>query len=627
MHIERSDLPIGAGAATPPRHSVLDTLDRRLGLLVEIPTALLVVVEIVILFAGVVSRYVFHSPLIWSDELASILFLWLAMLGAAVAFRRSEHMRMTALVAGSRPAVRAYLETLAICSALAFLVLVAPPALEYAYEESFITTPALEISNSWRAAALPVGIGLMAAFALLQLARVRDRRILLAALVSVALVIAGLWLLQPWLRQLGNLNLIIFFVLVAGSCVLAGVPIAFAFGLSVLGYLALTTHTPLMVLVGRMDEGMSHLILLAVPLFVFLGLLIEMTGMARAMVGFLANLLGHVRGGLNYVLIGAMYLVSGISGSKAADMAAVAPVLFPEMKARGAKPGDLVALLSATGAQTETIPPSLVLITIGSVTGVSIAALFTGGMLPSAVLAVTLSALVWWRYRHEDLRHVQKARLPEILRSFVVALPALALPFVIRAAVVEGIATATEVSTIGIVYATVVGLLIYRQFDWRRLRPMLIETASLSGAILFIIGTATGMAWGLTQSGFSRSLAAAMTGLPGGAASFIAVSIIAFMVLGSVLEGIPAIVLFGPLLFPIAQAVGVHEVHYAMIVILAMGIGLFAPPFGVGYYAACAIGRVDPAEGVKPILGYMLALLVGLIVVAAVPWISIGFIK
>jgi TRAP-type C4-dicarboxylate transport system permease large subunit len=197
---------------------------------------------------------------------------------------------------------------------------------------------------------------------------------------------------------------------------------------------------------------------------------------------------------------------------------------------------------------------------------------------------------------------------------------------VIRAAVVEGVATATEVSTIGIVYGLLIGLLVYRRFDWGRLLPMLIETACLSGAILLIIGTATGMAWGLTQSGFSRSLAAAMTGLPGGSAAFIAVSILAFTVLGSVLEGIPAIVLFGPLLFPIARAVGVHEVHYAMIIILAMGIGLFAPPFGVGYYAACAIGRVDPAEGIRPIWGYLLALLVGLIVVAIFPWISIGFL-
>jgi tripartite ATP-independent transporter DctM subunit len=371
---------------------------------------------------------------------------------------------------------------------------------------------------------------------------------------------------------------------------------------------------------------MSHLILLAVPLFVFLGLLIEMTGMARAMVGFLASLLGHVRGGLQYVLVAAMYLVSGISGAKAADMAAVAPVLFPEMTKRGAKPGDLVALLSATGAQTETIPPSLVLITIGSVTGVSIAALFTGGLLPGLVLAVMLCGVIWFRYRKEDLSHVVPAGWGEVGRAFLVALPAIALPFVIRGAVVGGVATATEVSTIGIVYSAIAGLLIYRNFDWRRLYPMLTETAALSGAILLIIGAATGMAWALTQSGFSTSLAGFMTGLPGGAPMFLAVSILTFIVLGSVLEGIPAIVLFGPLLFPIAKQVGVHEVHYAMVVILAMGMGLFAPPFGVGYYAACAISRIHPDEGIRPMLGYLVALLIGTIVIAAVPWISIGFL-
>jgi tripartite ATP-independent transporter DctM subunit len=626
-HVEVSEVAVVGGAETSPRRRVwLVRLERILGTLVEIPAAILVVAEVVVLFAGVVSRYVLHAPLIWSDELASMLFLWLAMLGAVVAFRRSEHMRMTALVASAGPRLRAYLDLVAICAALAFLLLIVHPAYEYASDEGVITTPALQISNAWRAAALPIGTCLMALFAVLRLIRFGDLKLVLLAALSVAAVIALFWLAQPVLRPLGNLNLVIFFVGVAGFCVFSGVPIAFGFGLAIFGYLALTTRTPLSVLIGRMDEGMSHLILLSVPLFVFLGLLIEMTGMARAMVAFLASLLGHVRGGLHYVLVGAMYLVSGISGSKAADMAAVAPVLFPEMKQRGARPGDLVALLAATGAQTETIPPSLVLITIGSVTGVSISALFTGGLLPGVVLAITLSALVWWRYRREDLSHVKRASASEVGRTFVVALPALALPFVIRYAVVEGIATATEVSTIGIVYGMLVGLLIYRRFDWRRLLPMLIETACLSGAILLIIGTATGMAWGLTQSGFSRALATAMTGLPGGAATFIAVSILAFIVLGSVLEGIPAIVLFGPLLFPIAKAVGVHEVHYAMIIILAMGLGLFAPPFGVGYYAACAIGRVDPAEGIKPIWGYMLALLVGLVIVAIFPWISIGFL-
>ncbi|ROR18624.1 tripartite ATP-independent transporter DctM subunit [Comamonas sp. BIGb0124] len=614
----------------PPREgwrAWLDPLERGLGWTVESVAAVLVLAEIMLLLSGVVARYVFHAPLVWSDELASILFLWLSMLGAVVALRRGEHMRMTAFVAKATPARRAFLDVLAVAAALGFLLLIAHPAFEYAYEEAIVVTPALEISNAWRASALPVGVGLMLLFCLTRLlGSTASPRTVLAALATVGGIALLLWLAGPWLMPLGKLNLIVFFVIVVGGCVFAGVPIAFSFALATFGFLALTTRTPMIVMVGRMDEGMSHLILLAIPLFVFLGLLIEMTGMARAMVQFLASLLGHVRGGLNYVLIGGMYLVSGISGSKAADMAAIAPVLFPEMKKRGAKPGDLVALLSTTGAQTETIPPSIVLITIGSVTGVSIAALFTGGLLPGLVLGLALCAVVWWRYRHEDLSAVERPNLHTILRSLVYALPAVALPFVIRAAVVEGVATATEVSTIGIAYSVLAGLLIYRQFDLQRLPRMLVETATLSGAIVFIIGAATAMAWGLTQSGFATDLAQAMESMPGGKWAFMAVSLVAFVILGSVLEGIPAIVLFGPLMFPIARAVGIHEVQYAMVVILAMGVGLFAPPFGVGYYAACAIGKVDPAEGMQPIWGYMAALLVGLLLVAAIPWISIGFL-
>ena len=609
-----------------PAGGLLAGADRIIGWLTEPAVALLVLAEVGILFSGMVARYLLESPLVWTDELASMLFLWLAMLGAVVALRRNEHMRMTAVIGMVGPATRAFLDVFALVAALAFLLLIGWPAFEFARDEAMISTPAMDISNAWRAAALPVGSALMILTAVIRLLRTGRWRLMLAAMVAVSVLAALMLVLEPGLRTLGNANLVIFFVGIVSLSVFSGVPIAFSFGLATVGYLALTTDVPMPVVVGRMDEGMSHLILLSVPLFVFLGLLIEMTGMARAMVNFLGNLLGHVRGGLSYVLVGSMYLVSGISGSKAADMAAVAPVLFPEMEARGARRGDLVALLSATGAQTETIPPSLVLITIGSVTGVSIAALFTGGLLPGLVLGLTLCCVVWYRYRHEDLSRVRRASRGEIARSLVIAAPALALPFVIRSAVVGGVATATEVSTIGIVYSVLAGLLVYRRFAWKRLMPMLVETAALSGAILFIIGAATAMAWSLTQSGFSQDLTQVMSNLPGGAAGFLAVSVVVFIVLGSVLEGIPAIVLFGPLLFPIAREVGVHEIHYAMVVILAMGVGLFAPPFGVGYYAACAVGRASPDEGMKPIVGYLLALVAGLVMVAAVPWISTGFL-
>ena len=579
-----------------------------------------------ILFAGVVSRYIFNKPLTWSDELASVLFLWLAMLGAVIALRRSEHMRLATFVNLLRPQWRAWVETLSALIVIAFVLLILSPSWEYITNQWLITTPALELHDSVRVAAIGVGAALMMLIALVRLAERSSPWQVVSAVAVLAGVIVGMWLLRPVLVTLGNINLIIFFVVMVALCVVMGVPIAFAFGIATLSYLALTTRTPLTIVVSRMDEGMSTLILLSVPLFVFLGALIEMTGLARAMVDFLASLLGHVRGGLQYVLLGAMYLVSGISGSKAADMAAVAPALFPEMKRRGAHDGDLIALLSSSGAMSETIPPSLVLITIGSVTGVSIAALFTGGLLPAVVGMVALGVVVFFQTRHESTAGIARATGGQIAKALLIALPALALPVVIRTVVVEGVATATEVSTVGIVYTVIVGLLVYRQFDVKRLLPMLVDTAALSGAILLIIGCATGMAWALTQSGFSRQLVTVMSSVPGGKAGFLAISVVAFIVLGSVLEGIPAIVLFGPLLFPVARALGISEVHYAMVVIFAMGLGLFAPPFGVGFYAACAIGKVSPDVAMPRVWRYLAALFVALVIIAAVPWLSIGFL-
>jgi tripartite ATP-independent transporter DctM subunit len=620
-------MELATPAAAHPAASggLLAWLDRALTLVIEVPTVLATVAEVFLLLIGVAARYVFHAPVIWSDELASIIFLWLAMFGAAAALRHGKHMRLTYVVGRLPPGWRAVADVLAVALPVVFVACVFSASLDYADDQSFIETPALAWSGLVRAAALPAGLGLIALTGAIQLLQHRLRDLALGALVLAALA-AALALASPALIAMGNWNLVVFFVFLLGLAVIAGMPIAFGFAMATVAYLFTTTTTPVSIVVGRIDEGMSSLILLAVPLFVLLGQLMEMTGMARVLVEFLAALVGHVRGGLSYVLIGAILLVSGISGSKTADMAAVAPVLFPEMKRRGANEGELIALLAASGAMSETIPPSIVLIVIGSVTSVSIAGLFTAGLLPGIFLALVLAVVARRSAIRDNQVAVPRAPVRVVARTFVIAIPALLLPFVIRAAVVEGVATATEVSTIGVAYAVIVGALIYRQFDVRRLYPMLVETATLSGAILLIIGGATAMAWALTQSGFSQALAAAMTGLPGGSATFMALSIVVFMVLGSVLEGIPAMVLFGPLLFPIAKQVGINDLHYAVVAILAMGIGLFAPPFGLGYYAACIIGRVPAETGLRRIWPYLGALALGLVVVAAVPWLSTGFV-
>ena len=601
-------------------------LDRAIGVLTEGLGAAIVVAETCILFAGVASRYVFDSPIFWTDELGNFLFLWLAMLGTVVALRGDGHMRLTTLVNWVRPDLGRWFSSVGALVVVAFVLLILMPTVIYVDEEQYVDITSLGISAGYRAVSILIGMGLAAIIAVLRLIETTTWKDFVLAVAVVGGISLVLWLFRAQLTSMVFGSLFIFFVVLVAACVAIGVPIAFSFGIATMSYLALSTDMPLSVVVNRMDEGMSNLLLLSVPMFVFLGLLMEMTGIARVMVNFLVALVGHVRGGLSYVLLGAMYLVSGISGSKAADMAAVAPVLFPEMRKRGQHPGELASLLATSSAMSETIPPSLVLITIGSVTNVSISALFTGGLLPALVAALALVVVAWWRSRTEDTGERTRATGSVIVRTFLIALPGLTLPFVIRFFVVRGIATATEVSTVGVVYTAILGLCVYRQFDWRRIYPLLVETVALTGAVMLIVGTATAMAWALTQSGFSQWLVSIMAGVPGGRAGFLAITIVAFIILGSVLEGIPAILLFGPLLLPVARAMGVHEVHYSIVVILAMGIGLFAPPFGVGFYGACAIGKISPDDAIWRIWPYIFALVVALIVVAAFPWLSVGFL-
>ena len=193
-----------------------------------------------ILFAGVVSRYVFRNPFVWSDELASILFLWLAMLGAVVAFRRSEHMRMSTLVVRASPRWRAFFEAFAVAVAVAFLALILHPAIEYAADEAAVVTPAMEIPNIWRASALPVGCALMLIFAVLRLARSGGLGQVLLALCVIALIGAGLWMLKPLFAAMGNYKLVVFFILLVAAGVLAGAPIAFVFAIATFAFLAIT---------------------------------------------------------------------------------------------------------------------------------------------------------------------------------------------------------------------------------------------------------------------------------------------------------------------------------------------------------------------------------------------------
>ena len=589
---------------------------------IEFASALLLVVIVVMLLVGVVARYVFSIPIVWIDEVVSLSFLWLAMLGTAIAMHRNEHLRLTLFLEMMPERVRGFVHALALVAIAAFLIALIHPAIIYAEDEWFVKTPALDLPNTYRVSALAFGILAMLEVLAVYASHTVSKANLLGASVVVAAFAAACWFGSDFLTSLGLYNIMIFLVVLVALCLVAGVPIAFCFGLGALSYLGFTTTVPLMVIIGRMDEGMSSLILVSVPIFVLLGCVLDATGMGKAIVDFLASLLGHIKAGMSYVLLGSLFIVSGISGSKVSDMATIAPALFPEMKRRGHKPKEMIALLATGAAMADTVPPSIVLIVLGSVAGVSIAGLFQSGVVIAAVLLVALALLARWKARHEMMDNVRRASWSVIGRALMIAGPALVLPFLIRSAVGGGVATATEVSTIAVLYAMIIGQVLYGGIGWRKVYNMLVETAALSGAILLILGTASAMAWAITQSGAVQSLSQFLTTLPGGIFGFMVITILVFLILGCLLEGLPAILILAPIMFPIAKKLGIHDIHYAMVVVTAMNIGLMMPPIGVGFYVACRIGNTSPDDVMGAIWPYIAALIVGLIAIAAVPWFS-----
>jgi tripartite ATP-independent transporter DctM subunit len=588
----------------------------------EVVSAALMLNVTILLLAGVISRYVFGKPLVWSDEVVSISFVWLTMLGAAIALYRNEHLRLNLFVDMLPERPREFVHAFALVAIAALLLVLLKPAYEYMQDEWFIRTPALDMPNAFRVASIGFGFLAMLGMILLYAARtVRKADLALAALL-VAAIAGACWMLSPQLMKLGTSNIGIFLIGFVAVALVAGVPIAFCFGIGAVCYLAFSTQVPLTVVIGRMDEGMSSLVLVSVPIFVLLGCVLDATGMGKAIVDFLASLLGHIKAGMSYVLLGSLFIVSGISGSKVSDMATVAPALFPEMKRRGHKPREMVALLATGAAMADTVPPSIVLIVLGAVASVSIAGLFQAGFVIAMVLLAMLAVLARWKARHEDMSGARRAPMRVVGRYILVAAPALVLPFLIRSAVGEGVATATEVSTVAVIYALFVGQVLYGGIGLRKFYSMLVETAALSGAVLLVLGAASAMAWSITQSGVVQQMSQFMTTLPGGWMGFMALTIVVFLVLGCLLEGLPAVLLLAPIMFPIARKLGIHDIHYSMVIVCAMNIGLMMPPIGVGFYIACRIGGTKPDEVIVAIWPYLVALLIGVIIIAAVPWLS-----
>jgi len=318
-----------------------------------------------------------------------------------------------------------------------------------------------------------------------------------------------------------------------------------------------------------------------------------------------------------------MVLFSGISGSKMADVAAVGSVLIPAARRSRQNPGSAVALLAASAVMAETIPPCINLIILGFVANLSIGGLFVAGMLPAGLMAVALItvSVVFGKRPASTDEGVPRTAVSGLWSG---AFASFGLISMIFFGFKSGFATATEISAFAALYAVVVGSLVFRELSLRTATDSFIQAATRSGLVLFIVAAAQSLAFILTLQQVPHAVGDMMLSLSktNGVWLFMLLSIAVLIVMGSVLEGAAALIIFGPLLLPVAVKLGIDPLHFGVVLVISMGLGLFAPPLGLGLYGACLIGNVPIEQTVKPILGYLGLLLLCLLVVAFVPAIS-----
>jgi tripartite ATP-independent transporter DctM subunit len=575
--------------------------------------------ELSVVLTDVSIRFLFSQSLLWSDEASKLCLTTLAFLGGALAYRSRHHTAIQFVTRFFPKAIQdciaAGVDALILCAAVVTLF-VSFDLLEVA---AMALTPILQISTAWIVLPFNVGLGLIVLFAAERLVFEHRPRIALTTVQVVALLAAALGALPVHVSSSTALSVMLplFFV-----TVLLGLPVSFAMILGSLFFLQITDAAPLVAAAQNTVDGTSHFILLTLPFFIWAGLIMEKGGISVRLVRFAMALVGHLRGGLLQVVVITIYLVSGISGSKAADVVAVGSVLRRELKRQGYRPEEGAAVLSAAGAMSETIPPSIAMLVLGSVTPISIGTLFVAGLLPAAVIALFLMAAIyvfaWWR----DTPRAPRATPSELLKASGGAVLPLIMPVIMVVGIKFGYATPTEVSAVAVFYGVVLSIAIYRSIDARAFFTIAVDCGVLAGMVLFIIASAGSFAWTLTAANLPALLIKVLHLAGDSPTLFLVGSLVVLIAIGSLLEGLPVLIILGPLLLPIAAQLGIGSIHYAMVMLLAMGIGIFIPPIGICFYISCAVSEADIESTAKTMLPYLAVLIMGVLAVAFVPWFT-----
>lgn len=584
--------------------------------------AVLVVAQAAVVGLQVVGRHILHSPIPWTEEIARLLLGWLMCVGGIAALRHAQHPRVTALVRLlSEPRRQAVDRGLRLVL-LAFFGFLIVPAYQLTVSSSGESLPASGISGAWISAILPAALVLMSVEVVQQLHREgiaswRNRSALVWSLGAAGVAIASV--LIPLLAGAPPLVVLVIGFLVTGGL---GLPLAFTLALTSLTYLLGIGGVGLIILPIKILGGVDSFVLLAIPLFILAGSLMESGGISERIVDLAMAIVGKVRGGLAMVVVVAEILFSGISGSTAADVSAISSLLVPSMRKAGYSGPESVSVVAAASAMGILVPPCLTMVVLGSLVNLSIVTLFLAGFVPAFILAGALLVLIAVRARRQNWPVTTGATHADLGRAIRRAIVPTGLPVLLFGGIFSGATTVTEAALIAVVYALVAGMFMggVRRTE---IVGQLAQSGIVTATTLWVLAAASAFAWILVREWVPQTLGEWIGGVGAGRAGFLGLTIVLFVVIGALLEGLPALLIFGPILFPIAKVLGIDPVHYGIVIIAAMGIAFFLPPVGVGLTIAAGIARVDIDEVSRAYVPYLVALLIGLALLAAFPVLTL----
>jgi C4-dicarboxylate transporter DctM subunit len=409
----------------------------------------------------------------------------------------------------------------------------------------------------------------------------------------------------------------IFFILL-----LLGAPIVFAIGVGTT-FALIVGGIPLEVLPQKVFSGLAHFPYLAVPLFVLAGMLMETGGISKRIVELSNAMVGHIRGGLGMVVMVATIFFSDISGSSAADTAAIGSIMIPTMKKRGYAPNFSAALVTAAGGMGVLIPPCLTMVVFGSLTNTSIGALFLAGFVPGICMGIILMLLTYFIARKNNFPREERATFGQFLRASKRAALSLFMGVIILGGILLGIFTATEAAAVAVIYGFFLSVVLYREIKLSQLPKILWDASVVSGVVMLVVGISYGFGWVMAKEQIPVNLANFMLTLPGGKLVFLLAVNVLLLIMGMFFDASLSVVILVPILFPVALKLGVDPVHFGTFVVMNLGIGFTTPPYGISLFIASGIAKVPMSSIIKPILPYILTMIGFLLVVTYIPWFSL----